>query len=98
MLDVPIHKDMMFDPYTTAMFMMDGEPMYTFYWDIDPYEAMRLYSEEMKLKPEVDEDGWVFVFSGRLPSPMHALFIYPNYIEGVPFKTVIFVRKEVVNR
>ncbi len=98
MLDVPINKDMMFDPYTTAMFMMDGEPMYTFYWDIEPSEAMRLYSEEMKLKPEVDEDGWVFVFSGRLPSPMHALFIYPNYIEGVPFKTVIFVRKEVVNK
>ncbi len=98
MLDVPIHEDMYFDPFTTAMYMMDGDPMYTFFWDIDPEEAVRNYSEQLMLKPEQYDDGWVFVFSGRLPYPMHALFIYPNSIQGVPFKTVVFVRKEVVTR
>lgn len=98
MLDVPIHEDMYFDPFTTAMYMMDGDPMYTFFWDIDPEEAVRKYSDQMKLAPMQYEDGWVFIFSGRLPYPMHALFIYPNSIQGVPFKTVVFVRKEVVTR
>lgn len=98
MLDVPIHKDMLFDPFTTAMYMMEGDPMYTFFWDVEPEEAMKQYSEILMLKPEDYEGGWVFVFSGRLPYPMHALYIYPNEIEGVPFKTLIFVRKEVVTR
>lgn len=98
MLDVPIHKDMLFDPFTTAMYMMEGEPMYTFFWDVEPAEAMRMYSEALMLKPLEYEGGWVFLFSGRLPYPMHALYVYPNEFEGVPFKTVVFVRKEVVTK
>jgi len=98
MLDVPIHKDMLFDPFTTAMYMMEGDPMYTFYWDVEPTEAVRMYSEELMLKPLEYEGGWVFLFAGRLPYPMHALYVYPNEFEGVPFKTVVFVRKEIVTK
>jgi len=98
MLDVPINDAMLFDPFTTAMYMMEGDPMFAFFWDIEPEEAVKLYSAELMLKPEEYEGGWVFVFSGRLPYPMHALYIYPNDIPGVPFKTLIFIRKEVVTR
>jgi hypothetical protein len=98
MLDVPINDAMLFDPFTTAMYMMEGDPMFTFFWDIEPEAAVKLYSEQLMLKPEEYEGGWVFVFSGRLPYPMHALYIYPNDIPGVPFKTLIFVRKEAVSR
>lgn len=98
MLDVPIFDQMMFDPYTTAMNMMEGEPMYTFFWDVTPEDAVRIYSQEMKLTPMKDDYGWVFVFAGRLPWPMHALYIYPNDIPGVPFKTVVYVRRENVSK
>lgn len=98
MLDLPINDAMLFDPFTTAMYMMEGDPMFAFFWDIEPEEAVKLYSAELMLKPEEYEGGWVFVFSGRLPYPMHALYIYPNDIPGVPFKTLIFIRKEVVTR